>query len=150
MESLDAPLNDDGEDVMGDIIGTDAAPPDEIAGHRDTIEQMLSLVGDGILSDRERFIIEKRFGLDGNPALTLEEVGKQWGLTRERIRQCQVQGLLKLNMAIEKLDNVAVNIRKSEIKHVSRNLETSPKSKKRAPVNYAELRGLSSGQNLMG
>ena len=60
---------------------------------------------DGLLSvldERERRIIDERFGLDGRKALTLEEVGREFGVTRERIRQLQNSALTKMRRALRK------------------------------------------------
>jgi RNA polymerase primary sigma factor len=55
-----------------------------------------------VLDDREKKIIFSRFGLDGGKAKTLEEVGKKFGVTRERIRQLQNIALMKLRRALQK------------------------------------------------
>jgi RNA polymerase sigma factor (sigma-70 family) len=55
-----------------------------------------------VLNDRERNIIFQRFGLDGDKPRTLEEVGKKFGVTRERIRQLQNIALAKLRQALSK------------------------------------------------
>jgi RNA polymerase primary sigma factor len=60
---------------------------------------------DGLLSvldERERRIIDNRFGLNGRKALTLEEVGREFGVTRERIRQLQNSALNKMRRALSK------------------------------------------------
>ena len=54
------------------------------------------------LEDREAKIIRLRFGLDGDSPLTLEEVGQEIGLTRERVRQIQVEALRRLREILEK------------------------------------------------
>jgi DNA-directed RNA polymerase sigma subunit (sigma70/sigma32) len=58
----------------------------------------------GTLSQRELTIIRERFGLDGGPARTLEEIAAKFSLTRERIRQLQNVALHKLREQFEKLD----------------------------------------------
>ena len=55
-----------------------------------------------VLDEREKNIIFSRFGLDGGKAKTLEEVGKKFGVTRERIRQLQNIALMKLRRALQK------------------------------------------------
>ena len=60
---------------------------------------------DGLLSmldERERRIIDERFGLNGKKPLTLEEVGREFGVTRERIRQLQNSALAKMRRALSK------------------------------------------------
>ena len=54
------------------------------------------------LDERERKIIDERFGLDGRKAMTLEEVGREFGVTRERIRQLQNAALTKMRRALRK------------------------------------------------
>ena len=55
-----------------------------------------------ILDERERRIIDERFGLNGKKPLTLEEVGREFGVTRERIRQLQNSALTKMRRALRK------------------------------------------------
>ena len=64
---------------------------------RDEVGDLLS-----VLDEREKKIIFSRFGLDGGKAKTLEEVGKKFGVTRERIRQLQNIALMKLRRALQK------------------------------------------------
>jgi RNA polymerase primary sigma factor len=61
-----------------------------------------------VLDDRERKIINSRFGLDGHKTKTLEEVGVKFGVTRERIRQLQNIALRKLRRALQKKDRSKV------------------------------------------
>ena len=70
-------------------------PPDEEVLNRDdlsTIAQLLDAIG-----DREATILRLRYGLDGNEPMTLKEIGGQIGITRERVRQLEIQALDKLN-----------------------------------------------------
>jgi RNA polymerase primary sigma factor len=55
-----------------------------------------------LLDERERHIIDQRFGLSGRKALTLEEVGREFGITRERIRQLQNSALTKMRKALQR------------------------------------------------
>ena len=57
-----------------------------------------------VLDERERRIIDERFGLDGRKALTLGEVGREFGVTRERIRQLQNTALTKMRRALSKME----------------------------------------------
>jgi RNA polymerase primary sigma factor len=70
---------------------------------RDEISKLLE-----VLDDRERRIIFHRFGLAGGNPKTLEEVGKQFGVTRERIRQLQNIALVKLRRALAKREKPIV------------------------------------------
>jgi RNA polymerase sigma factor (sigma-70 family) len=94
--SLDQSVGDDGDSALGDFVGQldphhradDLAAP---AGLRDSVEIVLSG-----LSRRERAVIRLRFGLDDGRQRTLDEVGRECGLSRERIRQIEKGTLRKL------------------------------------------------------
>ena len=93
--SLETPIGEEEDSQLGDFIEDSAAivPPD--AASFTMLQEQLGQVLDG-LADRERKVIELRFGLvDGHPR-TLEEVGKEFGVTRERIRQIESKTLAKL------------------------------------------------------
>jgi len=93
--SLDSPIGEEDESNLGDFIEDDSADSPADAATR----MMLSnAVGEvlGELSEREQEIVRLRFGLDGGRAKTLEEVGKEFGVTRERIRQIESKTLAKL------------------------------------------------------
>lgn len=99
--SLDAPLSDEDSTQFGDLVGDDnAVDPAENLSDRDLQDEVTDLLH--VLDDRERKIINSRFGLDGGKARTLEEVGKKFGVTRERIRQLQNIALNKLRRALGK------------------------------------------------
>jgi RNA polymerase primary sigma factor len=93
--SLDAPVGDDGDRVVGDGIEDPAAPvPLEVAAAL-LLRHQVAGVLEGLAS-RERTVIERRFGLLGRTPQTLEQVGTELGLTRERIRQIESRALAKL------------------------------------------------------
>jgi len=99
--SLDQPISDDDSTALGDIIGDDQAfDPYEILRDKDLRDEVGDLLD--VLDDRERKIINCRFGLDGQKTKTLEEVGVKFGVTRERIRQLQNIALRKLRRALSK------------------------------------------------
>ena len=99
--SLDQPLGDDDNTALGDIIGDEEAEdPFEVLMDKDLREEVGGLLD--VLDDRERKIINCRFGLDGHKTKTLEEVGEKFGVTRERIRQLQNIALRKLRRALGK------------------------------------------------
>jgi RNA polymerase sigma factor (sigma-70 family) len=93
--SLAAPIGDDQEGQLSDLIEDLEAmsPPDE-ATQTLLREQVRSVLGS--LSSRESRIIALRFGLDDGRQRTLEEVGQEFGVTRERIRQIEAKALRKL------------------------------------------------------
>ncbi len=97
--SLDAGIGRDGEDgedsTLGDFIeDEDTASPEESASGQLLKEQVREILSS--LSDRERKILEMRFGLNGTKSHTLEEVGLEFAVTRERIRQIEAKALMKL------------------------------------------------------
>jgi RNA polymerase primary sigma factor len=96
--SLDAGVGRDGEDedsVLGDFIeDEDSATPEESATSQLLKEQVQSVLS--TLSDREQKIIKMRFGLENGKSHTLEEVGQEFAVTRERIRQIEAKALAKL------------------------------------------------------
>ena len=93
--SLDSPVGDEDESNLADFIKDEnaAAPVDVAARHL-----LASAVGDVLveLSDREQEVVRLRFGLEDGHPRTLEEVGRQFGVTRERIRQIEAKTLAKL------------------------------------------------------
>lgn len=105
--SLDAPINDGESTEFGEIISDERAenPLDMLADKNmhGEIDGLLSL-----LDERERRIIDERFGLTGKKPLTLEEVGREFGVTRERIRQLQNSALTKMRKALSKKDRAAI------------------------------------------
>ena len=73
----------------------------EIAGHGYHHE-----VARDLTCDEEREVMRKRFGLDGQPAQTLEEVGRDLGITRERVRQIQARSIRKIQLAVRSAQRV--------------------------------------------
>ena len=99
--SLDAPISHDDSTELGETVGDEGAQtPFELLRDKNLRDQVSDLFE--VLDDRERKIIVQRFGLDGGKPKTLEEVGKKFGVTRERIRQLQNIALAKLRRALSK------------------------------------------------
>lgn len=93
--SLEKSVGDEDDSLLGDFIpDEDGLTPEEAS----TYELLKGDVGSvlGLLTPREQKILKMRFGLDGEWAHTLEEVGKEFGVTRERIRQIEAKALMKL------------------------------------------------------
>jgi RNA polymerase primary sigma factor len=94
--SLDAPIGDD----------DDSTKFSEVIGDENLRNEMGGLLK--VLDNRGKKIISKRFGLDGGKSKTLEDVGKDFGITRERIRQLQNIALAKLRRALSKREDPLV------------------------------------------
>ena len=93
--SLEAPVGQDGDAFLGDFIEDETMPqPLELASQELLKAQISDALGK--LTERERRIIILRFGLEDGRFRTLEEVGREFGITRERIRQIEAKALRKL------------------------------------------------------
>jgi RNA polymerase primary sigma factor len=93
--SLDSPVGEEDESNLADFIEDSTVDTPADAATRAMLHQAVEDVL-GELSDREQEIVRMRFGLDGAQARTLEEVGKEFGVTRERVRQIEAKTLAKL------------------------------------------------------
>ena len=103
--SLDAPIAENDSTEFSEVIGDDEAQtPFELLRDKNLLGEVEGLLE--VLDPREKKIISQRFGLDGGKAKTLEDVGKDFGITRERIRQLQNIALAKLRRALSKKENV--------------------------------------------
>jgi len=98
--SLDAPLGDEDTKRVADVVADEKAetPYEQLEGQAD-VELVREMID--TLTPREKTILQLRYGLDEADEQTLEEVGKKFGLTRERIRQIQESALKKLRKKIE-------------------------------------------------
>jgi RNA polymerase primary sigma factor len=93
--SLHQPVGDDGDAQLGDFIeDKDSASPPEEVGEIVQREEIVLVLG--LLTHRERSVLRLRFGLEDGRPRTLEEVGREFGVTRERIRQIEAKTLVKL------------------------------------------------------
>ncbi len=101
MASVDAPLDDDPDRSLLDAIADDSAPDPEGMLQREDLRHLIQQWLTG-LSDKQREVVERRFGLNGREVATLEEVGADIGVTRERVRQIQVEALKQLRTVLEK------------------------------------------------
>ena len=93
--SLESPVGEDQESILGDFIPDESqlSPVDQASKQllKDNLDEVL-----GSLTERESKVLKLRFGLEGTKQMTLEEVGKVFGVTRERIRQIEAKALRKL------------------------------------------------------
>ena len=103
--SLDASIGDDDATEFGALVGDEEAQtPFEFLRDKNLLGEVEGLIG--VLDAREKKIIAQRFGLDGGKPKTLEDVGKNFGVTRERIRQLQNIALAKLRRALSKREDL--------------------------------------------
>ena len=93
--SLDTPVDDEGETCMGDLIADHGAENPMANIIREANSQIIAAVFD-TLGSREAEILKMRFGIDAEKAMTLEEVGQHYGLSKERIRQIENKAIRKL------------------------------------------------------
>ena len=93
--SLESPIGEEEDSHLGDFIQDDNVPvPADAAAFTLLKEQLVEVLG--TLTEREQKVLRLRFGLDDGRARTLEEVGKEFNVTRERIRQIEAKALRKL------------------------------------------------------
>ncbi|MGI5828522.1 MAG: RNA polymerase sigma factor RpoD [Patescibacteria group bacterium] len=93
--SLETPIGDDEDSYLGDFIADETQEsPYELTSKRLLKENLMEVLS--ALSDREAKVLKMRFGLEGKRPMTLEEVGSEFGVTRERIRQIEAKALRKL------------------------------------------------------
>ncbi len=106
--SLDAPIGDTDSGTFGDLIGDERArTPYEELHDAQLIEEIEARMH--LLDRREREILKHRFGLKGAKVETLEDVGKRFDITRERVRQVQNEALLKLREMLEQTTPVGAS-----------------------------------------
>jgi RNA polymerase primary sigma factor len=102
--SLNSPTGEDDSTEFGDSVSDEKAhTPFELFRDKDLLGEVDGLLD--VLDERERKLISRRFGLDGERPKTLEEVGQDLGVTRERIRQLQNIALAKLRRALRKKED---------------------------------------------
>jgi RNA polymerase primary sigma factor/RNA polymerase nonessential primary-like sigma factor len=99
--SLDSPISEGGDTFLRDVIEDPScvSPADTAEGVMRRAE-MMEWVRQ--LPEKEQTVIMSRFGLDGSEARTLEEIGREMGLTRERVRQIEMAALARLRHTIER------------------------------------------------
>jgi len=101
--SLDASIGDEDSNTFAEVVQDEAADTPYEHLEEKTVTSMLRDMVE-TLDPREATILRARFGLDGGPERTLEEVGEKFGVTRERVRQIQNIALRKMRKMIEKLE----------------------------------------------
>jgi RNA polymerase primary sigma factor len=137
--SLDAPIGESGDSgTFGEIVGDDnAVSPYEGLRDRDQNSDLNDMVNS--LEKREAEIIKLRFGLDGRDELTLEEVGKRFNVTRERIRQLEYLALSKMRRAMTKHEAI----------RTTEEIEEDDRNRQRMDVirEFIESKATTRGQN---
>jgi len=99
--SVDAPLDNDPERSLLDAIADEHTPDPERIMQDEDLHSLVQAWLDE-LNDKQREVVERRFGLNNREISTLEEVGADIGVTRERVRQIQVEALKRLRVMLEK------------------------------------------------
>ena len=97
--SLDAPIGDEDDAVLGDFVAGDEPLPEDAVD----VELRRQALRHALLSlpEREREVVTMRYGIDGHEPRTLEEIGRRLGLTRERVRQIELDSLRRLSLLRE-------------------------------------------------
>ena len=93
--SLDQPVGDTDDAVLGDFVPGEGPLPEEQV--EDSLRNQVLATALGALGERERQVLVLRYGLEGSDPKTLEQIGKRLGLTRERVRQIEVDALRRLS-----------------------------------------------------
>ena len=107
--SLDAPISDDDLTEFGEGVADEQArTPFELLRDKDLHNDVDGLLE--VLDDREKEIISQRFGFDGGEQKTLEEIGRKFRVSRERIRQLQNEALSKLRRALSQKEHPVVGL----------------------------------------
>jgi RNA polymerase primary sigma factor len=94
--SLELPVGEDEEQELGDVLADEASTSPEEAATARTMKQEVQEVLEDVLTSRERLVLQLRFGLGNGHTYPLEQVGRQLGITRERVRQIEAGALAKL------------------------------------------------------
>ncbi|MBM3391043.1 MAG: RNA polymerase sigma factor RpoS [Betaproteobacteria bacterium] len=99
--SLDAPLEIDPSLSIGESLADDSVEPPDMQIHAAEVEHLVT-EWIGMLGDKQRQVIESRYGLNGREVATLEELAERLSLTRERVRQIQIEALAQLRRILKR------------------------------------------------
>ncbi len=120
--SLDAPVGDDDDTNFGELVGDENAPtPYETLNDKTIRSDVADMLNQ--LDEREARIINLRFGLSGDNPLTLEEVGQEFNITRERVRQLQNIALSKMHKAMDNIEKQRTSAEVAEENRERRRME---------------------------
>jgi RNA polymerase primary sigma factor len=129
-----APIGNDGEAMsFGEVISDSRTARPEESVHRDEELRLIYQMLDAI-DEREAQVLRLRFGLEGKEPLTLKQIGHEIGLTRERVRQIEVEALRKLNQRLAD-DKPARSARNGEALHTASAPEEPSPRRRRTPRN---------------
>ncbi|MDR2416190.1 MAG: sigma-70 family RNA polymerase sigma factor [Candidatus Peribacteria bacterium] len=126
--SLDREVGDEGRDTLADLLEDgNTLRPDQLA-ERNTLRQNLDAIL-GMLDDREAKIVKMRYGIDG-PKYTLEQVGEEFEVTRERVRQIEQKVIQKLkeHQGLQKMLGIEDDIEKMEHEDIKKRRERKERS----------------------
>ena len=147
LTSIDSKIGDDEDTELGNFIPDDRVEIESAYIDKDLRSQVMDLLDRCNLSDKEKDVLILRFGLNGNKALTLEEIGKIYKITRERIRQIEAKALQKIRKS-RYIKSFAIYMNKPNraIEYIdeSRKLRKAPKEAKEeiiplVNVTYIEI-----------
>lgn len=142
--SLDAPVGEEENTKLSDLVGDEnATTPAEDLIEKNLQEDVKETMRQ--LSTREAEVIRLRFGLDGNPPQTLEEIGKAFGITRERIRQLQNIALSQMRKKLFELERQSTSDELEEERRIKRKMEIlqeffETKTGLSGPIRYSPQR----------
>ena len=106
--------------------------PDQCVLEKDDLETIRKLLD--AIDEREATILRMRYGLDGHEPLTLKEIGKQVGLTRERVRQIEIESLRKLNERLKQLNGEQLASMEKLVEQLLKEMEENRPIPKRAEI----------------
>ena len=111
MVSLDKKIGEDDDATILDFISDDVSESIEETGEKNALAKEINEIISSSLSEREAFVIRKRYGMDDDRIWTLEEIGQDLKITRERVRQIQVKAMRKLKRGIMKRRGISYDLK---------------------------------------
>lgn len=146
--SLDRTIDEDGESAVGDFVEDKNAESPEEHMMKSELKDEIHELMDKYLTEKERLVVTRRFGLDGNEPCTLEVVGREMGVTRERVRQIESKAKNKLRRAMRVKKGIAFEMSK-ELGGGTTVPDTTMRRSSSDAIN-AQLSGIYSGLNVTG
>lgn len=109
--SLDKKIGEEDDSTILDFIADDVSESIENTGEKRALAKEIGEIIDSSLSEREAYVIRKRYGMDDDRIWTLEEIGQDLKITRERVRQIQVKAMRKLRRGIMKRRGISYDLK---------------------------------------